>query len=130
MSRSQNIVRARRPIVHPVLGPTIHRPTCIIPSVFQKMRPIPMEVLPSDQVKLPPVALVQPKILKTTTALKLVRSVIESTQKNSSEWPKNLRVEDNFSSRKKWGEGMPDNTEWLGVGENHRHLMLSLRAER
>ncbi|MBW0538580.1 hypothetical protein O181_078295 [Austropuccinia psidii MF-1] len=129
---------AHRPVVHPILGPTIHRPTHLIPTSCQTKRPIPLEVLQGHQLNLPP-----PPAKKSSTppdiktSIKLVRRVLGAARKATPEirsdaqlWPTNLRVEDNWKGRGRWGEGRPDHLEWLGVPKKHKELMISLRAER
>ncbi|PLW15875.1 hypothetical protein PCANC_02841 [Puccinia coronata f. sp. avenae] len=145
--RIQFPLHAHRPVSHPIFGPTIHRPTHLIPTVFQTKKPIPASLLPAGQIKLPPSsssALSPKKLAKTKISTKIIRGILDSAVKkqvsvsssssipNSHRhiWPQNLRVEDDWKGRGKWGEVRPDHLEWLGVPKKHKDLMLSLRAER
>ncbi|PLW05643.1 hypothetical protein PCASD_25666 [Puccinia coronata f. sp. avenae] len=89
-------------------------------------------------------ALSPKKLAKTKISTKIIRGILDSAVKkqvsvsssssipNSHRhiWPQNLRVEDDWKGRGKWGEVRPDHLEWLGVPKKHKDLMLSLRAER
>lgn len=141
-------LHAHRPVSHPIFGPTIHRPTHMIPTVFQGKRPIPSSLLSPDQIVLPPSPSSSSQKAKdrTKTSTKIIRAILTSSQKeiqrsstshqyatsklNAQIWPQNLRVEDDWRGRGKWGESRPDHLEWLGVQKKHKDLMLSLRAER
>ncbi|KAA1085367.1 hypothetical protein PGT21_004634 [Puccinia graminis f. sp. tritici] len=145
-------LQAHRPVSHPIFGPTIHRPTHMIPTVFQTKQPIPSKLIPADQIRLPPSSstsssssIPPKKLAKTKICTKIIRGILDSAQHQLSTssrsvqshpaptsqiWPKNLRVEDDWKGRGKWGESRPDHLEWLGVQKKHKELMLSLRAER
>ncbi|OAV93290.1 hypothetical protein PTTG_27363 [Puccinia triticina 1-1 BBBD Race 1] len=140
-------LHAHRPVSHPIFGPTIHRPTHMIPTVFQTKQPIPSKLIPADQIKLPPSSssstIPPKKLAKTKISTKIIRGILDSVQNEVSAsrrpnqsilaspiWPQNLRVEDDWKGRGKWGESRPDHLEWLGVQKKHKDLMLSLRAER
>lgn len=132
-------LHAHRPVSHPIFGPTIHRPTHMIPTVFQTKQPIPLRLIPADQIKLPPGASssVPPKkVAKTKISTKIIRGILESVKNKapasklssppipaSHLWPQNLRVEDDWNGRGKWGESRPDHLEWLGVQKKHKELV-------
>ncbi|KAH9466285.1 hypothetical protein Pst134EB_001340 [Puccinia striiformis f. sp. tritici] len=139
-------LQAHRPVSHPIFGPTIHRPTHMIPTVFQSKQPIPTKLLSSDQVKLPPCPsspIPGKRQAKPKISTKIIRGILDSApnqtiasatsfrlNSTSQIWPQNLRVEDDWMGRGKWGECRPDHLEWLGVNKKHKDLMLSLHTEQ
>ncbi|EGG03832.1 uncharacterized protein MELLADRAFT_109016 [Melampsora larici-populina 98AG31] len=146
--RPTKLLQARKkPIIHPILGPTIARPTRLIPSESKLKQPIPISLLEPNQLNLPTLkssSSSSSRAQKITTTNKLVKKVLDQSQKfiksnptsssmilsNSAPWPNNLRVVDGWSGYGRWGEGRPEYKEWIGVDKRHKSLMRSLRAER
>lgn len=127
--------------VHPLLGPTIARPTRLLPSSSHTKTPIPLSLLDNEKLNLPPQPSRSASISKaspsTPTSTRLVSKVVAHSQQllqtnppraksillSKSPWPANLRVLDGWSGFGRWGEGSPDRTEWYGVEKKHKDLV-------